>query len=371
MYRIQELLGKGSYGSVHRAVHAETSKEYAIKTIGVTHASHYEKMCIINELRILSTHACPFLVAFKEAFLKDTKLHIVTEYARRGDMSHLIRALARQRMRLPEGDVWHYFLQVCVAVDYLHQIRVLHRDLKPANVLIDEHNNVKLADLGIVKVMRTLPYAQTQVGTPFYMSPEVFKNERYDMKTDVWAVGCILYELMMLHPPFEGNNLHALRDNIFRGRVRVAPSATYSRELRDVVASFVRVQPRYRPTLGELFARPRVRAEMEARGIRVLQCRAEVKPLFHAACAVPRRVDEWAKVVALFCELSATIRLDDAVEDRMRAIGQLREQLQKRPAQQREIKLVTERLEAARLEVARLERRLAELTKTSAPAVQI
>ena len=361
-YRLHEVIGRGSFGAVYRAVHAETGRAYAVKCIRVMFASHYHKVCAINELRILASHTCPFLVAFKEAYVLDGALHIVTEWARRGDLAALLRRRRTQQQRLSETEVWHYFLQLCCGVNYLHHINVIHRDLKPANVLIDDQQNVKLADMGIVKITTNLPnaHAQTQVGTPYYMSPEIFRRERYGPGSDVWALGCILYELMLLHPPFEAPTMHALREKIFGGNVRVAPPALYTDDLRRLTRMLMHVQPRARPTLRSVLAEPRVAGEMALRGLTALTSgAAEVKALFDVKCAVPRRVEEWVRVSQLFRDLNATISLDGSMKQRMAAVEQLRVQLQSGHADRLRLQKLYDaavrRLRGAREEVERLE----------------
>ena len=371
-YRLLEQLGKGAYGTVHRAVHAATGKEYAVKRVHVARASQYEKLYLLTELRILAAHRCPFLVAFKEAFFHENAVHLVTEWARAGDLAELLRRQRRAGRWFAETDVWHYFLQLALAVEYLHRIGVLHRDLKPANVLLDAQGNVKLADVGVAKVLRRpLVTAQTQVGTPYYMSPELYRRERYDAKSDVWALGCVLYELMVLHPAFQARNLVSLRQHVFRGQVRVAPSNSFSLPLRELLSRLLRVQPRMRPSATELLNLSRVREELRRRGLEVLRCPAEVKPLFHTPCGVPRRAEDWPRVLALLCERDSTVRLEAAVDERIRAAERLRQDLREGGEASR-LRRVYEatlgRLATARAEVVRLEGEVAELRRKLSPS---
>jgi hypothetical protein len=130
-------------------------------------------MCVLNEVRILATHICPFIVSFKEVFVRNHDICIATEYAENGDLQNLIKSQEKKKTPFSENTVWYIFLQTAIALDYLHKLNVLHRDVKPANILIDSNNNVKLADVGIAKVMRNIGYGQTVIGTPLYMSPKV------------------------------------------------------------------------------------------------------------------------------------------------------------------------------------------------------
>lgn len=375
-YQLHEVLGKGSFGTVYRATDTATGKEYAVKRITVARATHYDCVCVLTELRVLAAHQCPFLVAFREAYVDAGALHLVTEWARHGDLAHLLRQARQNGKRFEEGEVWHFFLQLCIAVDYLHSIKVLHRDLKPANVLVDHRRNVKLADLGVAKLVRAdVVSAFTQIGTPCYMSPEIFKRERYGPPTDVWSLGCILHELLTLRPAFDGVNLVALRDKIFRGLAapRIAPPFGSS-PLHVVAGEMLRVHPRARPSLRDVLRRPRVQEELARRGLEALRCHRDAKPLFHAHCVAPRTAGEWQRVAALFCELHATVRLDESVDARLGAVDKLRHALAAATKEDASSSLArrhadaANRLRAAREEVRRLERVVAGLWSRMAAA---
>lgn len=360
-YILKDVLGRGAFGVVHRAVHHDTKKEYAIKTIDVTRATNQTRMFLITELRILSTHRCPFLVAFKDAYFETKFLHIVTEFASKGDMAHIIRARSRRGEYISGTDVWHYFLQMCIAVDYLHQINVLHRDIKPANILVTHDNCIKLADVGVSKVMRTAKYTYTQVGTPLYMSPEIYKRERYDRKSDAWSLGCVLFEMMHLRPAFAGNNLVMLRDNILRGPPRLSPRR-YDRHLSDIVTSLLSVHLRARPTIREIMAWPVVATQMRQRGLAFAIAENEVKPLFHVPCVVPPNMQGWNRIVELFCDMKNTIQLDENEHKRLEEIKRIRSELMNGPRNvQSEIEQLTYKLQLARAEVVRLEEKISVL----------
>lgn len=106
------------------------------------------------------------------------------------------------KARFTEAEIMHWFVQICFALRYIHSLRVLHRDIKSSNVFLTATNCVKLGDFGISKVLQgTVEAAMTVVGTPYYMSPEVYQNKPYTLKSDVWALGCLLYELCTFEVP--------------------------------------------------------------------------------------------------------------------------------------------------------------------------
>ena len=318
-YQLSNELGRGSYGVVYRAKHIKTGTEYAIKRVDTSMSSHYDKMNLINELRILSTHKCPFIIAFKDAFVTRQFVHLVTELAIGGDLHGLIKHQVSKPIE--ERRVWDYVLQLCVAVNYLHTNNVIHRDLKPANVFIDGTGIVKLGDVGIVKILKPyMMYGQTQVGTPLYMSPEIMRRERYDERTDVWSIGCILYELMTLKPAFCADNMADLRMRIFNRHVNANACSMYSSQLSNACMSMLVVGYRMRPRVRDILAKHTMR--LKERGLSVFTDKS-VKGAFNVACAVPRRPNDWREVVNNFCRLKTTVRMDTESRHKMNIVRNL------------------------------------------------
>ena len=136
----------------------------------------------------------------------------------------------------------------------MHNNNIIHRDIKSANIFIDKNDNIKLGDFGIIKIFE--PYNKntyTHIGTPLYMSPEIYSNKRYNYKVDIWALGCVLYELITLKYAFNANNLQLLKYKIMNGRMDIINS-TYSAKLKNIVHKLLNVLPgKVQPTT-RLFA---------------------------------------------------------------------------------------------------------------------
>ena len=131
--------------------------------------------------------------------------------------------------------MWVFFIQLCLGIQALHRNNILHRDLKSANVFLSNHNCIKIGDLGVAKLLAaSRAMAKTQIGTPYYVSPELWKNKPYNAKSDVWALGCLLYEMVMGKPPFESANMRGLAKKSMRGAYP-AVSSRYSAELQGVI----------------------------------------------------------------------------------------------------------------------------------------
>ena len=178
-YKIEHIIGKGSFGIVYLGKKNHTNQKYAIKKINLQNMDQYARRNLVNEIKILTTHACPFIIKFITAFVHSGSLCIVTEYAQKGDLYMLIKDKETNSAKFTEDEIWHYFIQICMGIKYLHKNNIVHRDIKSANIFIDSNNNIKLGDFGIIKILKAyMMYAQTQVGTPLYMGPEIFKREK-------------------------------------------------------------------------------------------------------------------------------------------------------------------------------------------------
>ena len=145
---------------------------------------------------------------------------------------------------------------MAAALDYLHKAKVLHRDLKTSNIFISRDGKLKLGDFGIAKVLEnSVQNAETVVGTPYYMSPEICQNKPYSFKSDLWSLGCILFELCSLDRAFTATNLLGLVTQINEKKVDRIPSH-YSDELNDLVQRLLDKDPQKRASLEEVFASP-------------------------------------------------------------------------------------------------------------------
>jgi len=149
------------------------------------------------------------------------------EFCPGGDLGQALRAREKAGAPLSEDEAMLSFVQVCLALDYIHTQGFLHRDVKASNVFISSSGALKLGDFGIAKVLGASECTRTFVGTPFYLSPELLQDESYGHKSDVWAAGCLLYELCALRRPFHGQSIPAVCIKVhflftyIKGKIRI------------------------------------------------------------------------------------------------------------------------------------------------------
>jgi NIMA (never in mitosis gene a)-related kinase len=200
----------------------------------------------------MASFACPFIILFYEAFCDQKRLYVVTEYARLGDLAHLIERRKQKRRPLQEEDIWRYMIQLLQGLKALHASGVVHRDLKSANILIAAPDLIKIADLGISTVLHTTQLARTQIVTPFYIAPEVWRHRPYDHRCDIWSLGVILYEMMTFTYPFNARSTAELAQRICIGRYFIPHG--YSSDLIGLLRRLLQVNPSQRPTAAELLS---------------------------------------------------------------------------------------------------------------------
>ena len=210
-------LGKGSFGIVYKVRRKADKNIYVLKQINIAQMNTKLRSAALNEVKILSSLDNPYIVKYYDSFVEKNLLNIVMEFCEGGDLSNHIRN--QMGRPLTENKIWKFFIQSCMGLDYIHKRKILHRDIKSMNIFLSKDEDIRIGDLGVAKMLcETANFAHTMVGTPYYLSPEMCEERPYNEKSDVWALGCVLYELCTQKHPFEANNQAALILKIIRGK---------------------------------------------------------------------------------------------------------------------------------------------------------
>jgi NIMA (never in mitosis gene a)-related kinase len=213
-----------------------------------------EKMKVEKEIELMRKFSHPYIVQYLESFIEAKRIIIIMEYCEAGDLDQLIQKHSKQKSFIPEENIIEWMLQLVSALSHIHSLKIIHRDIKPANIFVSIEGSLKLGDFGISKALSaTNDVALTQIGTPYFMSPEVCNNEPYSNKCDIWALGCVFYELISFKKPFEANSFFALAIKIMSERPAPLPSI-YSQNLTELIFTLLNKDPPSRPSCGKIFS---------------------------------------------------------------------------------------------------------------------
>eukprot|EP00698_Gefionella_okellyi_P005493 TRINITY_DN15021_c0_g1_i1.p1 TRINITY_DN15021_c0_g1~~TRINITY_DN15021_c0_g1_i1.p1 ORF type:complete len:409 (-),score=76.44 TRINITY_DN15021_c0_g1_i1:46-1272(-) len=253
-FKIKKFIGKGTYGTVYKVLRISDDRIYALKEINIKYMRQKEREEAVNEIRILASVRHTNVISYCEAFTENDKLYIVTDYADGGDLYEKIKRKKARDEKFTEEQIWSWMIQLAKGLKVLHDQGILHRDLKAPNIFLMLDSTIKIGDLGVAKLIKTdRKIARTQIGTPYYLSPEIWKNRPYDCKSDVWSLGVILYELMALRLPFEAQTPDQLARKVIRGEYSPLPPM-YSKELTSLVSRMLQVDPDRRIAMEEVLA---------------------------------------------------------------------------------------------------------------------
>ncbi|RVE72601.1 hypothetical protein OJAV_G00040570 [Oryzias javanicus] len=260
-YIFIRVVGKGSYGEVNLVKHKTDRKQYVIKKLNLSTSSKRERRSAEQEAQLLSQLRHPNIVTYRESWEGDDRqLYIVMGFCEGGDLYHRLKQ--QKGELLPERQVVEWFVQIAMALQYLHERNILHRDLKTQNIFLTKTNIIKVGDLGIARVLENQnDMASTLIGTPYYMSPELFSNKPYNHKSDVWALGCCVYEMSTLKHAFNAKDMNSLVYRIVEGKLPQMPSR-YDPLLGDLIKSMLSKKPEERPDVKLILRQPYIKRQI-------------------------------------------------------------------------------------------------------------
>ncbi|CAD8107394.1 unnamed protein product [Paramecium sonneborni] len=251
-FQIIQELGKGSFSTVYKVKRIADGQEYALKKVKLGSLKQKEKENALNEVRLLASINSKYIVAYKEAFFDDDSkcLCTVMELLSGGDVYRRITQALKGGQQFSEQDIWKALIHMILGLKTLHDQKIVHRDLKSANVFLSCDGTFKLGDLNVSKVAKQ-GFVYTQTGTPYYASPEVWRDEPYNLKSDIWSLGCVLYEMCCLQTPFRAKEMDLLFQKVQKGLYDQIPNK-YSQDLAHIISLLLKTQSVSRPTCDEL-----------------------------------------------------------------------------------------------------------------------
>ncbi|XP_045487351.1 serine/threonine-protein kinase BRSK2 [Pieris rapae] len=254
-FRLEKTLGKGQTGLVKLGVHCVTGKKVAIKIINREKLSESVLMKVEREIAIMKLIEHPHVLGLSDVYENKKYLYLVLEHVSGGELfDYLVK-----KGRLTPKEARRFFRQIISALDFCHSHSICHRDLKPENLLLDERNNIKIADFGMASLQPAGSLLETSCGSPHYACPEVIRGEKYDgRRADVWSCGVILYALLVGALPFDDDNLRQLLEKVKRGVFHVPHFVPP--DCQQLLRGMIEVNPEKRMTLAEITRHPWVTA---------------------------------------------------------------------------------------------------------------
>ncbi|XP_062273424.1 serine/threonine-protein kinase Nek1-like [Scomber scombrus] len=245
-------IGRGGFGRVTLVKSKDDGHQYVIKKIDPSGMSTQKRQEAQKEVAVLSNMSHPNIVQYKESFEERGCLCIVMDYCEGGDLNKKINS--QKGEHFSEEQILDWFVQICLALKHIHDKKILHRDIKPENIFLTKYGTVQLGDFGISKVLNsTEELATTGIGTPLYLSPEIWESKPYDNKSDIWALGCVLHEMCTLKPADCSR-----MDLELKLSCGSYPSVSdhYSKEVCSLLAQLLKCVPTKRPSVSRILDKP-------------------------------------------------------------------------------------------------------------------
>uniref|UniRef100_A0A915D6L6 Protein kinase domain-containing protein n=1 Tax=Ditylenchus dipsaci TaxID=166011 RepID=A0A915D6L6_9BILA len=254
-----QIIGQGAFATVFRG-HDARKRLVALKRIDLSQISDNATLeTTLNEINLFKGLKHENIVECYDSYEEHTNgrnhLVLVLEYISGGDLEQWISMKTHPLMALiPEVEIWHIFKQIASAVEFIHSNRIIHRDLKPANVLIASRTLVKLTDFGLSRLTNHASGAKTVCGTPYYMAPERISETGYSFFSDIWSLGCILYEMAALKSPFFGekDNITSLVEKVKHSDYPPIPEDCYSEQMSMLIDACMSPVPSDRPRASDV-----------------------------------------------------------------------------------------------------------------------
>ncbi|KAL5013144.1 hypothetical protein ScPMuIL_007414 [Solemya velum] len=253
-FTVHEKIGSGVFGEVFKVKLADTQEEYALKKINLQKFNaEKEQIYPRREEKIHKSLLHERIVAFKCSFIDQNYLCLVLELCRGGNLSQYIQ---RNDPCVKIKSFFKFTKQICDGLEYIHSKDILHRDLKPQNIFLTERKTIKIGDLGVARLLedpKCRSILTVGIGTPYYMSPELMNGQEYNKQTDVWSMGCTLYEMATREHAFEASTIADLKAKVSSGMIPTKlDQSEYPSEIKQLISQMIQTDQNKRPSVQKI-----------------------------------------------------------------------------------------------------------------------
>ena len=244
-------LGRGTSGVVYKVQSHIDGSFRVVKTVDLSNLSYLKQLQAEKEVHILKKVDHPHIIKYFNSLSENSILYILMDFASGGDLQSLISSQKSKHQYISENQVWAWTYELCLAINYLHSHKIMHRDIKCLNIFLDRNNRIKLGDLGLSEIVQEQTTELRSIGTPLFMSPEQIRHQPYGLKVDIWALGCVIYNMCTFEAPFAGDNLITLGHNIANSTPKSLPPR-YSPSLQNFVSQLLEKDQNLRPKIKDI-----------------------------------------------------------------------------------------------------------------------
>ena len=253
-YKKIKELGNGDYRRVYQVLNEEENKYYALKKKRFFEFSEEELDLFQNEAKLLSIFNNEHIVKYYDSSKDNKFFYILMEYCEGLDLKQFINEYKSKNEKIDEKIIYNIVLDLCLGIKEIHKKKIIHRDLKPENIFIDKDKIIKIGGFNFsILLNNNVEYTNEFIGSNNYLAPEVIKGYKYNNKVDIWAFGCIIFELLTLNICFESKGLYEIINKIINKPHGKIDINQYSHKWQNIIDLLLEKDYKKRPDINEVY----------------------------------------------------------------------------------------------------------------------
>ena len=254
MENYEIILKNINNGFVHKVLNKKDNRYYAMKQIPIDDIKKEDLKVIKNNIESLSNIKNLNIVKYYNSFIENNYLYIIMEYCKNGDLRNFIEIHKEEKKFINQNVLYKIILDIISGLKYIHDKKIVHRNLKPENILIDKYYTIKIGDFGIVNQLTKINKSENikWENNLNYFAPELLSGDKYTNKTDIWALGCVIYELFTLNHCFDSESRRELIRKIKKGSYGKINQELYDSDFQNLIDILLNKDSNARPAINDI-----------------------------------------------------------------------------------------------------------------------